>query len=193
MLIMRQQEGKTRVAFCISGFDSMASRALEIEGWNECLDRLVQYFAEDSQSKNESQVRELIDARVDAIRSKNVQGALAHFTKDAVGYFLDPPLQQSPLKEDLAGWFATWRGPIGYEIADFNITVGADVAYCHGLSRLTGSRTDGGDTDVWFRETFCLRKIDGQWIITHMHQSVPFYTDGSFKAAVDLKPSDEEN
>jgi uncharacterized protein YndB with AHSA1/START domain len=50
-----ETDGKTRAAFRISGFDSLASRDSEIEGWNECLDRLVQYFAEDTQSKNESQ------------------------------------------------------------------------------------------------------------------------------------------
>ncbi len=38
--------GKTRVAFRIAGYDSMASRDSEIEGWNECLDRLVRYFAD---------------------------------------------------------------------------------------------------------------------------------------------------
>jgi ketosteroid isomerase-like protein len=32
------------------------------------------------------------------------------------------------------------------------------------------------------------RKIDGKWAIAHEHSSVPFYMDGSYKAAVDLKP-----
>ncbi len=38
--------GRTRVEFRIAGFESSASRDSEIEGWNECLDRLVRYFAE---------------------------------------------------------------------------------------------------------------------------------------------------
>ena len=42
--------------------------------------------------------------------------------------------------------------------------------------------------DLWFRETLGFRKIDGKWTITHEHSSVPFYMDGSFKAAIDLKP-----
>jgi len=90
--------------------------------------------------------------------------------------------------EDLAGWFATWRGPIGYEIGDLRITAGNDVAYCHSLSRYTGARTDGTDTDIWFRETFGLRKINGQWLITHLHESVPLYMDGNPRAATDLQP-----
>jgi ketosteroid isomerase-like protein len=34
----------------------------------------------------------------------------------------------------------------------------------------------------------CLRKTNGQWRIVHDHSSVPFYMDGSYRAAVDLKP-----
>ena len=92
------------------------------------------------------------------------------------------------VRSGLAGWFATWRGLIGYEIGDLKIAVGDGIAYCHSLSRWTGARTDGEDTDIWFRETICLRKVNGQWLITHIHESVPMYMDGSLKAAVDLKP-----
>ena len=42
--------------------------------------------------------------------------------------------------------------------------------------------------DLWFRATLGFRKIDGKCAITHEHSSVPFYMDGSFKAAIDLKP-----
>ena len=49
-------------------------------------------------------------------------------------------------------------------------------------------RTDDEKTDVWVRATFCCRKIDGKWKIVHEHQSVPFYMDGSYRAALDLTP-----
>jgi PhnB protein len=38
------------------------------------------------------------------------------------------------------------------------------------------------------RQTFGLRKLAGAWKIAHDHMSVPFYMDGSYKAAIDLKP-----
>ena len=139
-------------------------------------------------SDNDSKIRATIDARANAIRSKDVQGVMSNFTEDSVGFFLAPPLRTSPLKEDLTGWFATWRGSIGYEIHELRITSGDDIGYCHSLSRLTGKRTDGEETDVWFRDTVCLRKINHRWLITHVHESVPMYMDGSLKAAIDLKP-----
>ncbi|MEA2659910.1 MAG: hypothetical protein QOF64_2509 [Candidatus Binatota bacterium] len=39
-----------------------------------------------------------------------------------------------------------------------------------------------------FRATLGFRKIADSWTITQQHSSVPFYMDGSFKAAIDLKP-----
>jgi ketosteroid isomerase-like protein len=143
---------------------------------------------ETTKSHSEAQIRGTIDARANAIRNKNVQGMPPNFTEDSVGFFFEPPLQQSPLKEDLVGWFATWSSSIGYEIGDLKIAVGDDVAFCHSLSRLTGTRTDGTNTDLWFRETLCFRKINCQWLIAHIHESVPMYMDGSLKAAIDLKP-----
>ena len=43
-------DDKTRLSFRIGGFDSIESYDSEIEGWNECMDRLVQYFADGRQA-----------------------------------------------------------------------------------------------------------------------------------------------
>ncbi len=39
-----ESDGKTRITFRIGGFASAESRDGEIEGWNECMERLVRYF-----------------------------------------------------------------------------------------------------------------------------------------------------
>lgn len=127
------------------------------------------------------------------MRSKHVQGVLSTFADDAVGFFLETPLEQSPFQEDLAGWFASWSGQVGYEMRELKIKTGGDVAYCHTLSRITGLRTDGEETDLWFRETFCLQRINGRWLITHIHESVPLYMDGNVRAAFDLTPNNRNS
>lgn len=145
-----------------------------------------------SMSDDEVQIRAALDARAIAMRNKHVQGVLSSFSDDAVGFFLETPLEQSPRQQDLAGWFATWTGPIGYEMRELTIRSGGDVAYGHALSRMSGPRTDGEETDLWFRETFCLQKFNGRWLITHMHESVPLYMDGNVRAAFDLTPDDRD-
>lgn len=54
--------------------------------------------------------------------------------------------------------------------------------------RLSGTKTSGEKSDVWFRHTLCFRKIRNEWKIAHAHESVPFYMDSTYKAAVDLRP-----
>jgi ketosteroid isomerase-like protein len=71
---------------------------------------------------------------------------------------------------------------------DLSVTVGDDVAFSRGISRMTGTKVDGEEVDLWYRSTVCFRKLNGSWKIAHEHTSVPFLMDGSYRAAVDLKP-----
>jgi PhnB protein len=136
-----------------------------------------------------AQIRSVIDSWAQAMRVKDAAGVVAHQTQDFVQFDLAPPLRVvCPGPKGLQAWFATWRGQIGYTIGDLDVTVGDDVAFCHGLIHLTGNRTDGSESDVWFRNTLCLRKVGDAWKIAHGHESVPMHMDGSFKAAIDLKP-----
>jgi uncharacterized protein (TIGR02246 family) len=126
-----------------------------------------------------------------AVRSKDVDAAMRHYAADVIAFDLAPPLQYAgaeALRTSLAAWFATFRGPVGYEVRDLAVTASDEVAFCRSLNRISGTRTDGEATDVWVRATIGLRKIDGAWKVTHEHASVPFYMDGSYRAAVDLKP-----
>ncbi len=144
-----------------------------------------------SRASDEAQIRALIGTWAEAVRAKDVDAVMSHFAPDIVTFDLAPPLQCSgadALRGSLAAWFPTFRGPVGYEVHDLNITADGDVAFCRSLNRISGTRTDGEKTDVWVRATVGLRRIDGRWRVTHEHASVPFYMDGSYRAAVDLEP-----
>jgi uncharacterized protein (TIGR02246 family) len=146
---------------------------------------------ESSEPNDEAQIRALIDGWAKAISAKDINGVMANYAADIVTFDLAPPLEYTgtdALKKSLQEWFSTFRGPVGYEIRDLCITTGDDVAFCRSLNRISGARTDGEETNVWVRTTVGLRKIDGKWLIVHEHSSVPFYMDGSGRAAVDLKP-----
>ena len=140
----------------------------------------------------EAAIRALIDERVAAIRDKDVDRAIATLAPDIVAFELGPPLGLGPAEaRDRAGleaWLAIWDGPVVIEVRDLAIAVGGDVAWCHSLNRLAGTRVDGRVVDMWMRSTLGLRKLDGRWRIAHGHTSVPFYMDGSFRAATNLKP-----
>jgi ketosteroid isomerase-like protein len=142
-----------------------------------------------TQPTDEAQIRKVIDNWAHALRNKDAESVLSHYAPSLIHFSLAPSLFSArSATKDLNVWFATRQGPIGYEIHDLNITVGGDVALSHSLNRMHGTKTDGAKDDLCFRHTLGFRKISGDWKITHEHESVPFYMDGSFKAAVDFKP-----
>jgi ketosteroid isomerase-like protein len=83
--------------------------------------------------------------------------------------------------------FSLFPGPIDYEIADLDITVGDDVAFAHSFNRLSGTMNNGQMIGNWLRWTACFRKINGKWLIAHMQASVPVDLETG-KAVLDLKP-----
>ena len=141
----------------------------------------------------ETEIRTLMDNWTRAVRAKDAKAVVSHFAADIVTFDLAPPLQHSganAIEKSLEEWFPTFDGPVGYEVRDLSIAAGDDTAFSHSLNRISGKRTGGEETDVWVRATVCYRKIGGKWKVVHEHSSVPFYMDGSYKAAVDLKPQD---
>lgn len=140
-------------------------------------------------SNAEAEVRAVIEDWAAGLRAKDAGRVKRHGTEDLVQFSLAPPLvadENGPY--GLEKWFGTWKGDIGYEIRDLEIVAGDGVAFSHSLNHMTGTKKDGEKPDLWFRHTLGFRKIGGEWKIAHAHESVPFKMDGSFKAAIDLKP-----
>jgi len=139
---------------------------------------------------DEKQIRDLMAVRAQAMTGRDAETLAGQYAPDVVAFTLAPPLVHHG--EDLEArkaWFATFDGPIEYEIRDLEVTVGGDIAFSHALNRL--STTPKGmpqPFELWFRSTVCFRKGDDGWRITHVHDSTPFYMDGSMSAALDLKP-----
>ncbi|HYR83714.1 MAG TPA: SgcJ/EcaC family oxidoreductase [Terriglobia bacterium] len=135
-------------------------------------------------------IRALIDDWVKAIRARDVNGSLANFAPDVVSFDLIDPLRyvgSDSVRTRLEAWFSSFQGTIGYDVRDLNIIASDEVAFCHSLNHVNGTKTDGKTIDMWWRATVCFREIDGKWIVTHSHSSVPFDMD-SGKASLDLKP-----
>jgi len=152
------------------------------------------YFGSDTaNSVRASAVAAVVEAWANGIRHKDVNAVAKCFVEDPVGFYLAPPLQaDEALRKNLTEWFATFDGPLGYEIKDPVISASGDVAWCHALNRLTGIKTDGERVDLWLRLTLGLKRLGEGWKIAHAHESVPFFMDGSEKAALDLQPAKKE-
>jgi ketosteroid isomerase-like protein len=141
---------------------------------------------------DEKLLRKLIEDLAQGLRAKDSHRVLSHYAPERVQFLLAPPLQYAGATamdaKGLEEWFSTFQGPLGYEVCDLKLAASADVAFCHSLNRMSGTKVDGEKVDLWVRWSAGLRKIGSEWKITHEHESVPFYMDGSYRAAVDLKP-----
>ena len=139
----------------------------------------------------EEEIRQLIDNRIAAMRRKDAEAAVSRIADDAVTFELTPPLVQ-PLgtaadADALAAWLDGFE-ELDVEVRDLAIEAEGTVAFAHALHHLTGTRTGGRNVSLWMRSTLGLRHDIAGWIIVHAHTSVPFYMDGSFRAAVYLEP-----
>jgi uncharacterized protein (TIGR02246 family) len=143
-----------------------------------------------SDVRGETEIRALIEQRVVAVRARDVDTAMACIAPDMRSFDVVNALQSTgreASRERTEAWFASFQGPIGFEILDLSMVAGDDVAFSHSLNRYSGTQTGGVEINMWVRATTCYRKIDGTWLITHEHQSVPF--DGaSGRASLDLTP-----
>ena len=142
--------------------------------------------------RDEAEIRNILDDIAKALYAKDAEAMVAHYASDVVIANLAPPLrhkgEEARNTVAIRQWFDTWNGPINVETRDLHIEISGDIAFAHGLSRMSGTKRDGERPDLWSRITFCFRKVNGEWKIAHMHDSVPFYMDGSTRAAIDLNP-----
>lgn len=142
---------------------------------------------------DEAQIRRMVMDQEIGMRTRDAERLVSRYAPQIVKFDLDPPLQHlgsevlDPAR--LNNWFSGFDGPVDYEIRDLTVTIGGDVAFCYSLNRMSATPRGSSESfDLWFRATVCLRKADGKWQIVHEHNSTPFYMDGTFGAALDLKP-----
>ncbi|WP_086824952.1 nuclear transport factor 2 family protein [Allokutzneria sp. NRRL B-24872] len=138
-------------------------------------------------------IEQIIADRAAAMRDKDAERVVAAYAPDVVMFDLAPPLGTTGAEvtdpSGIRAWFSKFVGPVGYDVTELVVTEGADVAFCHSLNRLAATPHGAPEGfEMWFRATVGLRRVDGDWKITHEHTSTPFYMDGSFRAATDLRP-----
>ena len=145
---------------------------------------------EETKNNDEAEIKRGIEAGVEAIRHKNLEGIMSLYAQEVVTFDIVPPLRYlgaDALRKRWEEVFFVYQGPVAYEIHDLSITVGDDVAFTSSLNQISGTMNNGHKTDLWLRWTACFRKINGKWLIVHHQNSVPVDLEHG-KAVLDGKP-----
>jgi ketosteroid isomerase-like protein len=126
---------------------------------------------QDHGTSNEAHIRTLIQDWARAISSGDREAILAHHAPDLLMFDFPPQIVKG-----LGEYEKTWdffydspKGPISFVPSQLEVTAGTDVAFASCLIHCDG--TSAGPLDL--RLTVGLRKLGGEWIVTHEHHSVP--------------------
>lgn len=125
---------------------------------------------------NEETIRQLLENWAASVGRKDYEGILANHSPEIVMFDLPAPLQSKGLEAYKKTWdlfFRWYKDSPSFEICEMNITAGKDVAFANALMRCAGIQRNGSRSDLDFRLTVGLSKIDDEWVITHEHHSVP--------------------
>jgi ketosteroid isomerase-like protein len=143
-----------------------------------------------SNKVEEGRIHELSEEWATALRERDIDGIMRHYANGVEVFGIISPLHYNGKEEHRKHWeemVGGFNGPIGYEIKEFHVVAGDDIAYSSSLNRISGKRMNGKSDSNWIRVTVCYRKIEGEWLATHEHVSVPF-DPGTLKAETRLEP-----
>jgi ketosteroid isomerase-like protein len=130
----------------------------------------------DQRSREPAEVRSLFDSQHEAIRIKDLDRLMSHYSPDVVYFDVVPPLQYAgaaALHGRFSEWFDAYGGAINLDVRDLTILTSGDMAVAHWLSRARGTLKDGREVGSWVRATSCCHRSDHGWLITHEHISLP--------------------
>ena len=138
----------------------------------------------------DSDIRALLDNRVEACRAKDIDRLMSLYSPGIVYFDVVPPLRfvgSAAVRANFIRWFNEYEGPIGLETEDLNLAVSGDVAFANMLHLDKGNTKSSGPRKFWLRSTVCCRRSDEKWLITHEHISLPVdFRSGS--VLMDLAP-----
>ena len=129
-----------------------------------------------SGSDYETAIRHVVESWTAAVRRRDFEGILQNHASDIVMFDVPPPFQSRGIEAYKESWnlFYSWTNQaIPFDIREMDITAGSDVAFAVATMGCAEPGADGKPKSLDFRLTVGLRKIDGRWIITHEHHSVP--------------------
>ena len=129
-------------------------------------------------AKDQADIKALEDRFMTAFKARDVNAIMANYVPDQSLIVFDtvPPRQYTgaaAYRKDFEDFLAAFPGPFEAGMSELDITVGGDVAYGHNIQSFSLTDKDGKKLEGVMRVTDGYKKINGQWLISHEHASVP--------------------
>ena len=144
-----------------------------------CMACRVKVPGPDTSARDQADIKALEDRFMTAFRAKDVNAIMACYVPDDTLVVFDttPPREYvgaAAYRKDFQDFFSNVDGPLDATISDLEvITGGGSVAYSHSIQYVASTDKTGKHTSVTVRVTDAYKRINGQWLISHEHVSVP--------------------
>ncbi len=165
---------QTRVRMRIDGYTSDESRDSEVEGWHQCLDRLVNHV---QKTDDEAILRSLVAEWSRHVAAKDSDSMMKHYHPDVILYDAIPPYKTVGREAVKQAWdqcFPCLPEVCGSEHRDLEFRVSGDLAVVNGLHRFRPEPEEHPCGGSYLRLTVVFQRTQGAWKVVHEHISQPF-------------------
>jgi len=129
-----------------------------------------------------SEVQTVLEAWAEATRHNRKDEILKHHAANLVIFDVLRPMKYDSAEAYRRSW-DDWQpeteGEAIFNLENLTITANSDIAFAHSFIRCGGTMPDGRIFHDLVRATFCLRRLDGNWVVQHQHVSKPVENSGS--------------
>ena len=127
---------------------------------------------------DQADIKALEQRYVTAVKAKDIQAIMVCYVSDESLFVFDvyPPRQYVGAKAYQKDWeelFSTYPGPVELEMSDLSVMSEGNLGYGHNIQHWTGTDKEGKKAPFILRVSNGYRKINGKWLISHEHVSVP--------------------
>lgn len=140
----------------------------------------------------EFEVHQFLEEFAGAIRSGNLDRIISFYSSDIVAFACPAPLENRGIGHYRATWESSFVSnfsfPIECSFEKQKMMVSGELSVCHSLFELNAQTVKGEMAHHWLRSTIVVQRVNGEWKITHEHNSVPVDEDG--KGMLDLGPDE---
>lgn len=135
----------------------------------------------DTTSQDTADIKTLEDYFAAAVKAHDINAIMAVYVSDPAMVVFDviPPLQYTgtdAYRKDWQGILDMYPGT-DISVTSLNITTGASVAYSDSIQHATFTDKTGKKTEMTVRVTDGYKKVNGKWLISHEHASIPVDMD----------------
>ena len=134
--------------------------------------------APDTTAQDQAAIKTVEDKFTTAFNAKDTNAIMSLYVPDQSLIVFDASVPRqytgaAAYTKDWNDFWAMYPGAAKIDLSDLDITTGGNVAYSHSIHRTTHIDKKGKKTEMTVRVTDGYKKVNGQWLISHEHVSVP--------------------